>query len=223
MEVIYIPENEEPRPKSSHPSHYLWLAKRPIKTPKYWTKFDNSKRINEWIAQNPSSLFHLVPASTIEKTAIDKLVQRTWNEDLVGVGRDAKGIDQLVYKKLQVIKVERVENAPLFEKYAENRAKLFRKVGRGGFLNKLEQIGEAKKGRIITTSEDILLRDMYPAVNEYYLFHGTPVEIVDAIVTQGLDARLCKRGMFGPAIYAAESSTKSDSYAGETHIFLYNL
>lgn len=134
------------------------------------------------------------------------------------MGRDAKGIDPLVYKKLQVIKVERVENAPLFEKYAENRAKLFRKVGRGVGLNKLEQTGKAQKGPIITTTEDILLRDVYPAVNEYYLFHGTPVEIVDAIVTQGLDARLNKRGMFGPAVYAAESSTKSDSYAGEEHI-----
>lgn len=218
MEVVYIPKNEEPRPNSSLPSHYLWLAKRPIETPKYWTKFDNSKRIDEWISQNPSSLVHLVPASTRELSAIDKLVQRTWKEDLVGVGRDARGIDPLVYKKLQVIKVERVENAPLFEKYAENRAKLFRKVGRGVPFNKLEQTDNARRGRIITTSEDVLLRDVYPAVNEYYLFHGTPVEIVDAIVTQGLDARLNKRGMFGPAVYAAESSTKSDSYAGEKYI-----
>ncbi|VDI33921.1 Hypothetical predicted protein [Mytilus galloprovincialis] len=214
VEVVYIPKNEEPRPNSSLPSHYLWLAKRPIETPKYWTKFDNSKRIDEWISQNPSSLVHLVPASTRELSAIDKLVQMTWKEDLVGVGRDARGIDPLVYKKLQVIKVERVENAPLFEKYAENRAKLFRKVGRGVPFNKLEQTDNARRGRIITTSEDVLLRDVYPAVNEYYLFHGTPVEIVDAIVTQGLDARLNKRGMFGPAVYAAESSTKSDSYAG---------
>jgi hypothetical protein len=56
--------------------------------------------------------------------------------------------------------------------------------------------------------------DIYPAVNEHYLFHGTPVKYVDAIVHQGLDARLNQRAAFGSAVYAAESSTKSDSYAG---------
>ena len=56
--------------------------------------------------------------------------------------------------------------------------------------------------------------DIYPDINEHYLFHGTPVQCVDAIVRQGLDAKLNKRGAFGPAVYAAESSTKSDSYAG---------
>lgn len=57
------------------------------------------------------------------------------------------------------------------------------------------------------------MTDTYPEINEHYLFHGTQEERIATIASQGFDLRLHDKAMFGAAIYAAESSTKSDQYA----------
>ena len=53
-----------------------------------------------------------------------------------------------------------------------------------------------------------------PEINEYFLLHGTKQDTVDVIANQGLDSRLSTSVYFGNGIYYAESSTKSDQYAG---------
>lgn len=191
------------------------MANRPIKTPSLWTHYHNSKHIDDW---NPHVAdVKLVTVSAKERKAIEKLVQNTWRKDLVGIGRDATGLDSLEYNRIIVTKIERVENPKLFQKYAQDREAMFKKVGsRKCILPALEKTANVKSGKIKTSTylNKAVFNEIYPAVNEHYLFHGTPAHCVDAIVRQGLDARLNKRGAFGSAVYAAESSTKSDSYAG---------
>ena len=191
------------------------MANRPIKTPSLWTHYHNSKRIDDW---NPHVAdVKLVTVSAKERKAIEDLVQNTWRKDLVGIGRDATGLDSLAYNRIIVTKIERVENPKLFQKYAQDRETLIKKVGsRKRSLKALETIN-VSSGEAIQTSiylDKTVFSDIYPDVNEHYLFHGTPVQYVDAIVRQGLDAKLNIRGAFGSAVYAAESSTKSDYYAG---------
>ena len=208
-------EIEALRPNSSTPGSFTRLANRAIRTPSLWTHYDNSKRINDWDPHVAD--VKLVAVSDKERKAIEDLVQSTWRRDLVGIGRDATGLDNLAYNTIIVTKIERVENPKLFQKYAQDRETMFKKVGsRKTLLSALENTANVRSGEVKTSTylSKAVFSDIYPAVNEHYLFHGTPVQYVDAIVRQGLDPRLNKRGAFGSAVYAAESSTKSDSYAG---------
>jgi hypothetical protein len=193
--------------------------------PSLWTHYDNSKRIDDWTRHE--AVVKLVPVSDKERKAIEDLVQYTWRMDLVGIGKDAAGLDSLAYNRIIVTKIERVENPKLFQKYAQDRERLFKKVGRRKrSLQALENTINVRSGEVKTSIylDKTVFSDIYPDVNEHYLFHGTPVKCVDAIVRQGLDARLNKHGSCGKAVYAAESSTKSDCYAGTSRYTLqYNL
>jgi hypothetical protein len=40
VHVIHISENEKPRPNSSRPGYFTWLANRDIRTPSLWTIWD---------------------------------------------------------------------------------------------------------------------------------------------------------------------------------------
>lgn len=52
-------------------------------------------------------------------------------------------------------------------------------------------------------------------VNEHYLFHGFKKDLKDAIVRDGLDNRMANdKAMLGRGVYATESPTKADQYAG---------
>ena len=55
---------------------------------------------------------------------------------------------------------------------------------------------------------------LVPDINEYFLLHGTKRDTLDVIANQGLDSRVAASLYFGSGIYYAESSTKSDQYAG---------
>lgn len=53
----------------------------------------------------------------------------------------------------------------------------------------------------------------YPEINEYYFFHGTDAQHVNAICSQGLDSRLAGSGRLGSGVYGAEEAVKSAGYA----------
>lgn len=56
-------------------------------------------------------------------------------------------------------------------------------------------------------------------VNEYYLFHGTKSDFIDAIEQKGFDFRIGgDNAMFGKGVYFAESATKADQYAGVSDV-----
>jgi hypothetical protein len=61
-----------------------------------------------------------------------------------------------------------------------------------------------------------LTKEIYQEVNEHYVFHGTKQENIEIILATGLDSRMAgTNAMFGQGVYAAESSTKADQYAGK--------
>merc|ERR1712224_649327 len=50
--------------------------------------------------------------------------------------------------------------------------------------------------------------------NEVMLWHGTKADIIDTIVQEGFDERVCSLGgMFGAGVYFAQDSCKSGQYA----------
>ncbi|KAJ8297708.1 hypothetical protein KUTeg_024239 [Tegillarca granosa] len=182
--------------------YYKDLYKKPLHPPGYWSHYDSSKSLKDWNISRALVKTVSVDQSTYD--AVEKLVMDTWKQQFVGHGQDAAGLDQLG-----------VENPHLFEKYANHRADMFRKAGNIGTFKSLESHSNVQEGPVLTTSkcDSILTQDMYPEINEHYLFHGTCVDKVEAILSQGLDFRLAGSAALGSGVYSAESSTKADQYA----------
>ncbi|XP_076093280.1 uncharacterized protein LOC143064382 isoform X2 [Mytilus galloprovincialis] len=182
-------------------------------TPINWTKYNQDRSLEAWLSHIDPRLdkIEINEASTREKDAIVQLISRTWKPHLAGKGRDAQ---QRGYSQMKVVKVERIENPSLFLKYAQNRHDLLRRLDTTNRPFKFP--GMTQHGPIETTvnMNKNVFADIYPEINEHYLFHGTSDATVRAIAYGGLDARLAGDGMFGRGIYAAECPTKSDHYTG---------
>lgn len=182
--------------------------------PTNWTKFCSDKSIKEWRANTPSDKFcELVPTDKSTSQKIEQLVEDTWELNKVGHGKDAVGLG---HSHIKVIKVERIENIHQYESYAGMRSQFFDKAAKQGLFPKLEQISNSK-GVIGTTAiiDKSLTVNLCGEINEHYLFHGTKMNSIDAILGQGFDFRVAgDNAMFGQAIYFAESSTKADQYTG---------
>ncbi|XP_021352075.1 uncharacterized protein LOC110449500 isoform X2 [Mizuhopecten yessoensis] len=204
------------KPLRCSPSSWFKLAHDSPISPPYWTKFKantpltvlskNSRAVKRW---------SVVPVDASTKKAIESLVQTTWDNKLVGQGRDAVN---LRHKRIKVDKVERIENIDVYNRYATKRQEQFRMLAEEGAtaLRSLENIRVQTKGAIDTspTNGAILYDDIFPEINEHYLFHGTKPEIVQTVIQQGLDCRMSdEKAMFGMGIYGAETSTKADQYA----------
>ena len=149
--------------------------------------------------------------------AIRDLVAKTWVRN-VGTGADAKN---LTHTAIQVKKVERIENIDLFANYANKRQEFFAKLADSKTFEPIEKtqlrtLGSPDAIKTVQHIDKIMLSDIFPEMNECYLFHGTKSGNDDNIIKKGLDPRLGDdSGMFGSAIYTAESPTKSDQYAGK--------
>jgi len=103
-------------------------------------------------------------------------------------------------KAFQVVKVDRLQDPILWGNYCTRREVIRIKMAN---TNELKYIS---KNRIITECLD-------ETVNEYLLFHGTDSETIELILQSGFDERYSSvNGMFGPGIYFAENSSKSNQY-----------
>jgi len=60
----------------------------------------------------------------------------------------------------------------------------------------------------------MLHESLVSEINECFLLHGTKPDLVDRIVSDGLDFRVTENTMFGTGTYLGERSTKCDQYAG---------
>lgn len=203
-----------------------WLLEKyedQIKTPSYWTYFPGGQRVRKlkvepMFASKPPFKLQDVEPKTLQ--AIRSLVEKTWNEEYFSHGRDALGLGDLNYKKIRVIGVKRLENLNLYEKYSSFRQHMFGKVlSQPGVLSfpSAENLPNSK-GQLLTTSviDQCLTKEIYQEVNEHYVFHGTKQESIEIILATGLDSRMAgTNAMFGQGVYAAESSTKADQYAGK--------
>lgn len=213
------------------PKFHMWMYNCEGKPPSNWSIFGPSKSLKEWNSQGKKEKYKLVKVTSREENAVSKMVQETWQPQFVGKGRDGAGLEDLGYSNIKVINVERIENTELFERYSQTRDQLFLKAG---ILERqfpqLQDLPVGTKHRNIFTTAKAdrnVFTDIYPEINEHYLFHGTQEDRIPTIAAQGFDVRLKDKAMFGAAIYAAESSTKSDQYAGkrtyENHFMILNL
>uniref|UniRef100_A0A2C9LI78 Poly [ADP-ribose] polymerase n=1 Tax=Biomphalaria glabrata TaxID=6526 RepID=A0A2C9LI78_BIOGL len=173
--------------------------------PDYWT---NHRTGNKKI---------LVPVDQRTFKAIKEIVHRTWNEELIGKGLDAKGLEELNYTKLDVIMVQRVENPQVFGNYQRAKNELIDKmIALRKPSRRIESIPGEKGGDPDTTQDldDFMKRDLCPEINECYVLHGTKVERIGGLSDRGLNLRQADpNAMFGKGIYTTDSSTKADQYA----------
>ncbi|KAL3880865.1 hypothetical protein ACJMK2_033071, partial [Sinanodonta woodiana] len=212
------------RPISIHPrgskEYFDDLYKSDIYPPCYWTRYNVSKSIKQWNAETKEPaepMFMRVDPETFNE--VKKVVELTWQKEFIGHGKDAKGLQNLNYTKINVTKVKRIENIQVFEKYANYRHAFFNTVSKQGQVTPFDDIKGLRKGPLKTSAciskKSDLVKDIYPEINEHYLFHGTKVDVVESIARQGLDDRLAENAMFGKGVYCAESSTKADQYADD--------
>jgi hypothetical protein len=213
------PSAPPPTPTAGTPEFCMWMYHYGDKSPSYWSIFGPSKSLKEWNSQGKQEKYKLVKVTPQEENAVSKMVQETWLPHYIGKGHDGAGLEDLEYNNIKIINVERIENTELFEKYSQTRSKLFLKAGNlKKTFTQLQDIQVGTKRRNIFTAAKAdrkIFTDIYPEINEHYLFHGTRDERILTIAAQGFDIRLHDKTMFGAAIYAAESSTKSDQYAGK--------
>lgn len=197
------------------------LCKVTAKTPSNWTVYTSDKDLATWNFTPLRVKFKLVDLKADSETysAVEKLALNTWKSQFVGKGSDAEDLAQLEYSNIQIINVERLESPGLFEKYWQYRKGIFLRASKKGQFKSLGQIPLAKSGEVATTrvADPCLQVNIYPGINEHYLFYATRSNTVPKICASGIDGRLCDQRFFGHGIYLAESSTKSDQDAGPRH------
>ncbi|XP_065934876.1 protein mono-ADP-ribosyltransferase PARP15-like [Magallana gigas] len=192
---------------------------RELHPPEYWIEFTSDKSVKFWKTECDKGYHKLVDVDSSTHKAVEKLVQSTWQSQKIGQGRDAKGLSELKYSSLKVLKVQRLENIDVYENYSQFRARLFHKAGDIGIFEQLSSLSQST-GDIATTKglkeDSILKKELYPEINEHFLFHGTKPDTYKKILSQGLDFRMAgEKGMFGQGVYLAESSTKADQYTDD--------
>ncbi|KAK2179025.1 hypothetical protein NP493_518g01025 [Ridgeia piscesae] len=140
--------------------------------------------------------------------AIKKLVEVSWDYDLVGYGADAK---HLKHKAIEVTKVVQIESTSLYKEYEQQRKDFCKRAAAKSFP---KVTCDPDEKEIQTSVHGIPLLDdqLIPEINEHFLFHGAKVEFVDAILKQGIDYRLASAGLFGSGAYFCERTTKGDQY-----------
>lgn len=189
--------------------------------PSYWTTHKGGEKIKVCKRRNRQHQYRLIPVDQATQNLVVRIVEKTWESHNIGRGADAKGLDMLQYKSIRVTKVERVENLDMYESYVQERQRFFDKARTRGGPFPLATIpkssGEIRTSSILKSdaSSSTFLSDIYPEINEHFVFHGTLEDTVDSVLTQGLDCRMSRgTAMFGQGAYGAESSTKADQYVG---------
>ena len=199
------------------------LAHESTQTPGYWTNLPSSKSVTEVFQTVPSkNRVEIVRVDSATEKAITKMVQGTWDQSIVGQGRDAVGLH---HSRIKIRKIERIENLDLFAKYASKRQEFFRTLSDSGkpSFPSLKDLQVQNQGNVRTQAHlsSPLGDELYPEINECYVFHGTKPDVIKAVIRQGLDYRMSSdKAMFGMGIYGAECSTKADQYAGIAYIHI---
>lgn len=191
------------------------IAHEFTQSPPYWSHFPKCRPLPDvfrlyQVNRQPV----VVPVDSITDAAVRSLVYGTWDKQAVGQGRDAVGLS---HSSIKIYSVERIENLELFAKYAIKRQEFFRALADDGTYEfpRLEDLPFPNKGPIQTHAKltTPLKEEIFPEINEHYMFHGTKPDVLQTIIHQGLDFRMSSaNAMFGMGIYGAESSTKADQY-----------
>eukprot|EP00927_Polykrikos_kofoidii_P004315 TRINITY_DN11705_c0_g1_i1.p1 TRINITY_DN11705_c0_g1~~TRINITY_DN11705_c0_g1_i1.p1 ORF type:complete len:526 (+),score=55.36 TRINITY_DN11705_c0_g1_i1:52-1578(+) len=182
-----IPPETSHSPREIHISH-----------PRYWMTADGEGKAYEMETDEV-------------KTALQALVSSTWKSTWTRDRGETK------VSKLEVLMVHRNENPKIWANYYRKREEFSRKYAE-------ETLHPVKTKGDKAAEESPELRGLFERaglrteINEKYLFHGTKPSAARAICTD--DFSLRKAGsnagtLYGPGIYFAEASSKSDEYAAD--------
>ena len=128
-------------PARNTPEFCLYMYESEICPPSYWTKYTSDKSIKKWKIQEKGKPFYsLVDVDASTFTAIESLVQKTWQGDKFGHGRDAAGLKELGYNTLKLTRVQRIENLTLYENYKQMQQHFFHRAGEGKTNNILSKL-----------------------------------------------------------------------------------
>ncbi|CAG5134102.1 unnamed protein product, partial [Candidula unifasciata] len=156
--------------------------------------------LSYWAHKNSRDV--ILEDATATKATLIGIVKSTWDPTVVGAGQDAA---HLKHSAVEITEVKRVENASVFHSYSNKKLE-FEKRGRPcPSIGKISQdLANFKKG------------ERNPAVNEYYLFHGTKDAL--SIAKTGFQTRFADPGnLYGKGIYFTDSFEKADMYSDDKH------
>lgn len=174
-----------------------WKYREELRTPKYWTKYTSRNTLKDWNLDVRTHFHSLQPVDQVVSNSIAAAFKSTMSSSTIK-------------------SIQRVENVDLFQKYAEECQRLFRKAYVEGNFVPLDKIKSSKGPvKVMKNLHPSITQYTYPEINEYYFFHGTNAQHVDAICSQGLDSRLANSGRLGSGVYGAEVASKSASYVGK--------
>eukprot|EP00039_Didymoeca_costata_P007564 m.101228 g.101228 ORF g.101228 m.101228 type:complete len:1595 (+) comp13736_c2_seq2:1510-6294(+) len=173
--------------------------------PKYWKTTD--KKMNK------------IDVTKEMKDKMQQVIDGTVNRAALGNGKDQ--IQRATYSRLQVVKVERIENRNLFLRYST------RKLWLKDEAAKIKTTLAIQPTNLRVKSYERWMRDTLESqLNEVYLFHGTKPDVAAVIVETGFEEKVASlSGMYGAGIYFADQANKSDQYTtadrnGHHHMFL---
>eukprot|EP00440_Ansanella_granifera_P069279 gb/GFBE01075162.1/.p1 GENE.gb/GFBE01075162.1/~~gb/GFBE01075162.1/.p1 ORF type:complete len:921 (+),score=206.60 gb/GFBE01075162.1/:1-2763(+) len=175
------------------------LGRPPLLAPKYWEEGCRQGQVGQKI----------VPATAEEKAWIQELLDGTYKKKAT---RDRAG--GALADRFVVVSALRSECPLLWEKYANRRKKVHEDMkSRGDAVTRVEP-------KTMGACRALKDRCTHPKVgnptNETYLLHGSnPTSAISILSTSfKVDFAGAAVGtMFGPGVYMAESSSKSDEYA----------
>ncbi|XP_043469121.1 poly [ADP-ribose] polymerase tankyrase isoform X1 [Leptopilina heterotoma] len=141
---------------------------------------------------NPGTLLVDLLTDDKEFLAVEEEMQNTIREH-----RD-NGISGGIFSRYNIVRIQKVQNRKLWERYAHRRQEVAEEVGAAA---------PTSPSSLTRITSNLSL----PQANERMLFHGSP--FINAIVQKGFDERHAYiGGMFGAGIYFAEHSSKSNQY-----------
>ncbi|XP_062602556.1 protein mono-ADP-ribosyltransferase PARP15-like [Saccostrea cucullata] len=187
--VEHFPQYSEP--KRGTEAWLAWKYREDLRTPKYWTKYTDTKKLKHW--NMGGSSFENVDQAT--KSSITNALRKS-----------------VSVKK--IVSIQRLENVGLFQKYGDECQRLFRKASMAGNFTSLHKLKNSLGPvKVMKYLDQSLTKQTYPEINEYFFFHGTKPNAVNLICEQGLDSRL-GGGKLGVGVYGAEEASKSHGYTG---------
>ena len=182
------------------------LGEEDTKLPSYWKLYKG--KLTSFVTKMKGDMFSKVDVKL--QNAVESMMTKSWKSHLVGQGRDATNQTRT---NVKIQQIWQIENPDLYNDYIAKR----KKFCLGAVGNKVPRLSSVQnQNDFLTKSFGIAELDalLVHQINEVFLFHGTSASNKEAIVKQGLDARIGNSsGMFGQGIYFAESATKADQYS----------
>ncbi|EFC41845.1 predicted protein [Naegleria gruberi] len=143
---------------------------------------------------------------------MQEIMNASCNSATLGSGRDQ--VSRIMYSKLIVSSVSRIENSTLFTSFKSRMNQL---ISYQDSINSL-QVQTENISKTSKTFEWMKTIGLNSNMNEKYLWHGTKPEFVNTIAEHGFDERVANlNGLFGAGIYFAEYCSKSDQYCTPDH------